>query len=241
MLNRLIEIATQAGNKLLRMQGEKLQVRQKGRGQLVTRADEASHAIIEAELQRSFPGVPRVMEEQDNHRLPARPYFTVDELDGTLPYARGMAEWAVMLAYLDKRPTHGVIYLPAWNVLIAAQAGKGCSLDQAVVGMELNLFLTAEHRRRFVNRLSQRALSTRSLACAGAAVAELLMRRTDLYVNCRGGKIWDFAPGALAVEEAGGTASRIDGAPIAWRNLRMDVLLAADAHLRKQALKVSSA
>lgn len=253
MLERLIEIAKQAGTALAEIQGGELDAREKSRGQLLTRADEASHALIEAQLERSFGGVPRVMEEQANKALPSTPYLVVDELDGTIPFARGMREWAVMIAYVDDRPSIGVIYLPAWQILIAAEKGKGCrlngeqvrlgatrGLDNAVIGLELNLFLSAEHRRRYIDRLSARALSTRSLACAAAAVAELLLGRTDLYVNCRGGKIWDFAAGALAVEEAGGVARRIDGTPIVWDKLEMDVLLAANAQIADQALKITA-
>lgn len=253
MLERLIEIAKQAGAALAGIQGSDLEAREKSRGQLVTRADEASHALIETQLERSFGGIPRVMEEQANEGLLAsRPYFVVDELDGTIPFARGMREWAVMLAYVEDRPTIGVIYLPAWEILIAAERGKGCRLNgkqvrlgtarglaDAVIGLELNLYLSAEHRRRFINRLSERALSTRSLACAAAAVAELLLGRTDLYVNCRGGKIWDFAAGALAVEEAGGVAKRIDGTPIAWDELEMDLLLAANEQIADEALNIA--
>lgn len=254
MLARLIEIAKRAGAALAAVQAEDLGARYKSRGQLVTRADEVSHALIEAQLAQAFPDVPRVMEEQANEaRLPAGAYLVVDELDGTIPFSRGMREWAVMIARIDGRPTHGVIYLPAWETLIAAEAGRGCTLNgekirlsssrslaDAVLGMELNLYLGAEHRERFVSRLSAVALSTRCLACAGAAVAELLLGRTDLYLNCRGGKIWDFAAGALAVEEAGGVAWRIDGTPIAWNSLEMDVLLAANPHIAEQALTIAA-
>lgn len=254
MLRRLIEIATEAGDALAALQGEDLGERYKSRGQLVTRADETAHALIEAQLQQSFAGIPRVMEEQANEGLPSAPYFVVDELDGTIPFARGMREWAVMLAHMDGGPTHGVIYLPAWKILISAEKGKGCwvngervrlasarNLADAVIGMELNLFLTEDHRQRFVNRLSERAVSTRALACGAAAAAELILGRTDLYVNCRGGKIWDFAAGALAVEEADGVARRIDGTPIAWDSMEMDVLLAANMQIVDEALRIAAA
>lgn len=254
MLARLIEIAKQAGAAAAAVQAEDLGARFKSRGQLVTRADEVSHALIDAQLAQSFPEVPRVMEEQANDgRLPAGAYFAVDELDGTIPFSRGMRDWAVMIARIEGRPTHAVIYLPAWDTLIAAEAGGGCTLNgkkmrlgsgrrlaDAVLGMELNLYLSAEHRERFVNRLSAVALSTRCLACAGAAVAELLLGRTELYLNCRGGKIWDFAAGALAVEEAGGVAWRIDGTPISWNSLEMDLLLAADPQIACEALAIAA-
>jgi len=252
ILQKLVEIAQAAGSALGAMQREHLAQTYKSRGQLVTRADLAAHALIEAELEWNFPGVARVMEEQANDGLPLAPFFVVDELDGTIPFSRGMNEWAVMLARIDGRPTHGVIFLPAWQIVIAAQRGRGCwlngaklrldssrSLADAVLGLELNLYLTLEDQRRYVYRLSGQALSTRCLACAGAGVAELLLGRTDLYVNCRGGKIWDFAAGALAVEEAGGAALRIDGAPIAWDSIEMDVLLAANTRMANEALDVA--
>ena len=122
-----------------------------------------------------------------------------DELDGTIPFARGMRDWGVLLARIEGLPTHGVIFLPAWNLLIAAERSKGCwvngetvrlsapvAFNEIVFGTELNPRLTEEHRRRIIDQLSSKTLTTRCLACGAAGFAELILGRTSLYVNCKG-------------------------------------------------------
>ncbi len=58
-------------------------------------------------------------------------------------------------------------------------------------------------------------------------------------MNCKGGKIWDFAEGALSVEEAGGIASYVDGTKIEWNSIVMNVLLAANMKIADEALKLT--
>lgn len=116
-----------------------------------------------------------------------------------LPFTRGMRDWGVLLARIEEHPTHGVIFLPAWNLLIAAERSKGCwvngetvrfsapvAFDEIVLGTELNPRLTDEHRRRIIDPLSSKTLTTRCLACGAAGFAELILGRTSLYVNCKG-------------------------------------------------------
>jgi fructose-1,6-bisphosphatase/inositol monophosphatase family enzyme len=139
------------------------------------------------------------------------------------------------------------------DILISSEKDKGCwindkrvsltstnSLAESVWGTELNPHLTDEHRQRFINTLSRNTLSTRCLACATAGIWELLLSRTNLYINCKGGKIWDFAAGALSVEEAGGVARHIDGSEIIWNSIEMDILLSANLMIANEALRLTS-
>ncbi len=84
-------------------------------------------------------------------------------------------------------------------------------------------------------------MSTRCLVCATAGITELLLSRTNLYVNCKGRKIWDFAAGALAVEEAGGVVKHIDGTEIIWDKIEMDILLVVNTDIAEEALRATSA
>ncbi len=252
ILDVLISIVKKAGTAIADIQGQDINERYKAKGDLLTRADKFSHSLIDAELKRYFPNIPLVLEEQGNSTVPQSQFIVGDELDGTIPFARGMNEWSVSLAYIDEQPTHGVIFLPSLKILISAEKGKGCwinnkcvhltstnRLAESVWGTELNPLLTDEHRQRFINTLSQYTLSTRCLACATAGILELLLGHTNLYINCKGGNIWDFAAGALSVEEAGGIASDIDGTKIEWNSIEMNVLLAANMKIADEALKLT--
>src|SRR5262245_53766495 len=72
----------------------------KAPGDLVTEADRLSHELIHAELSEHYPGVPLIMEEQDNALSVPDHCIVVDELDGTNVYSRGADEFGVTLAWL---------------------------------------------------------------------------------------------------------------------------------------------
>jgi fructose-1,6-bisphosphatase/inositol monophosphatase family enzyme len=245
---RLTTTAIQAGEAIARCMGGELQTRLKAPHELLTQADELSHGIISYGLTRDFPGVPQILEEQCNTHLPPGPYLVGDELDGTAVFAAGAPDWGVTLARIDGAPTHGVIYLPQRQLLIVARRNAGCwingrairlgackPLHLSVWGTELNPRVSTSHRR-FNDALMDATLTTRCLASSTSGAAELLLGHTDLYLNCGGGKIWDFAAGVLAVEEAGGVALRADGTTIDWRELGMDVLMATSADIANEAL-----
>ncbi|MBA3494314.1 MAG: inositol monophosphatase family protein [Gammaproteobacteria bacterium] len=253
ILESLSFIARKAGNLLTELQGQRLDETLKGPGDLLTRADLASHAFLQSELANCFPGLSLILEEQANTIIPDTACIVGDELDGTIPFARGMRDWGVLLARIEGLPTHGVIFLPAWNLLIAAERSKGCwvngetvrlsapvAFNEIVFGTELNPRLTDEHRRRIIDPLSSKTLTTRCLACGAAGFAELILGRTSLYVNCKGGRIWDFAAGALAVEEAGGVVRRLNGAGIDWRCIDMDILCASSTAIAEEALRLTA-
>lgn len=255
LLGRLEALAREVGAELLAMQRaaaddpQGLVLRRKGAGDLVTRADEHSHARLSAALAALDASHPIVLEESARHEIPAGAFFVCDELDGTINYARGRPGWGVSLARVDGVPTHGVFHLPALGLTVTAERGRGCrlngrpvrlhgaeSLPDAVAGCELNPHHDAALRRRYVDPLTTVALTSTVAACAVEAAAELLRGRTDLYLNCRGAKIWDFAATALAVEEAGGVASDPDGRPLRWDGVEMGVLFAANAALHRACL-----
>ena len=257
LLDRLEAMARAIGDELLEMQraaaaepsiAQGLVLRRKGVGDLVTRADEHSHARLVATLATLDEPLPLVLEESPEHHLPAGPCFVCDELDGTINLSRGRPGWGISLARVDGTPTHGVFYLPALGVMVTAERGGGCRLNgvpvrltgvetltDAVVGCELNPHHDLALRRRYVDPLTTRALTSTVAACAVEATVELLRGRTDLYLNCRGAKIWDFAATALAVLEAGGCATDLAGAPLRWDSVEMGVLYASNSRLSEAA------
>ncbi len=129
ILDVLISIVKKAGTAIADIQGQDINERYKAKGDLLTRADKFSHSLIDAELKRYFPNIPLVLEEQGNSTVPQSQFIVGDELDGTIPFARGMNEWSVSLAYIDEQPTHGVIFLPSLKILISAEKGKGCWIN----------------------------------------------------------------------------------------------------------------
>jgi myo-inositol-1(or 4)-monophosphatase len=227
-----------------------LVLRRKGAGDLVTEADEHAHRRLLAGLP-ALEDLPFVLEESAHHEIPRGPFWVCDELDGTINFSRGRPGWGISLARIDGAPTHGVFYLPAHDLMITAERGRGChlagapvrlrgveSLTDAVAGCEVNPHHDLDLRRRFVDPVTTRTLTSTVTACAVEAAAELLRGRTDLYLNCRGARIWDFAATALAVTEAGGQALDLAGRPLRWDTVEMGVLFAANRTLADAVLAV---
>ncbi len=259
LIDRLAALARTIGDEMLAMQQaaaaepKGLVLRRKGPGDLVTLADEYSHRELVRCLAEIDPDLPLVLEESAAHEIPKGAFFVCDELDGTINYSRGRPGWGISLARVDGVPTHGVFYLPVHGAMVTAVRGEGCQINgvpvhlsgverltDAVASCELNPHHHVKLRRRYVDPLTVAALTTTVPACAVDAALELLRGRTDLYLNCRGAKIWDFAATSLAVTEAGGTALAITdetaGAPLRWDAVEMGVLYVANRVLADECL-----
>ncbi len=249
----LLPIVEKAGKALAELHSSDIDWHYKAPGELVTEADQISHEIIFEKLTEHFPGVPLVMEEQENPvALPAT-CIVVDELDGTAIYANGLDQWGISIAFIrDGHPIAGVIQQPKCNVTMVTAIGHGTWLNNkkidlppakpisdCVVGVEINRFQT-DDERLWACRIAGRALAIRSLSTVVGSVVELLSGNTALYVNARGAKVWDFAAGVLAVEEAGGIAVNCGGEKLEWSSVPMSAILAANRDLVTEALRMKA-
>jgi fructose-1,6-bisphosphatase/inositol monophosphatase family enzyme len=242
------EIVSRVGHRIVELQG-RARVFQKGPGDLVTEADKLSHDLIAQELSTRYPGMPLVMEEQENAPTVPDRCIVVDELDGTNVYSRGADEYGLTIALIEQgRPVVGVLHQPAKQTTIVAIRQHGAflngarleldlttRLDDHIAMVEINRNLPELGRQQLV-AIATRALGVRCLGTAVGSAIELLRGRVAMYVNWRGAKVWDFAAAALAVEEAGGVALSCLGEPLAWNQIHMDVLLATNAEVAAAAL-----
>ena len=216
--------------------------------ELVTSAELQIHEYVAAALSRLFPGVSLLTEESKEHAIPRGRFIVVDEIDGTAPFAAGADTWGVMIAVIDEQPVASVIHLPQKNATITAHRQQGCWIDgrrvslrsgdalrDAVAGADIAASRD-DDAWLLIRSIAARVRTLRCFGCAAAGALELLEGITQLYVNPAGGKIWDFAPIALAVTEAGGTACATDGAPLQWNSLEMSFLACASTALAEEVL-----
>jgi len=247
--HQLAGVAQIAGEALLSRQLAETGARQKACGDWVTLADEYSHELLDGLLTECFPGIPLILEEQDNAPTVPDTCIVADELDGTHAYMNGCREWGITLAFLERgKPVAGVLFQPATGVMIrSARAGgtwldgrrvwlgEAASLDGRLMSGEINRHLKWQEYL-WLGALAKQCAGVRGLATTVGNAIELLQGRTVLLVNMRGGKIWDFAAAALAVEEAGGTALTPTGEPLCWSGIEMGVLLAAGSSIAAEAV-----
>lgn len=250
LIDGLAALARSAGRIALDARTRGLRRWTKDGNELVTSAELLVHRHVIDELARLLPGVHVLTEESEDHALPNGRFIVVDEIDGTVPYAAGADTWGVMIAVVDGSPECGVIHLPQKNVTIAAARGGGCRIDgrkitlafdgaleHCIADAEINGSLQ-EPWWASVHGLASEARAVRCLACAAATVLDLLTGVTQVYLNPRGGRLWDFAPAALAIEESGGRVSAADGTPLRWDRLHMSFLACASARVADEVLAI---
>jgi len=114
----------------------------------VTEADLAVNDMLEDRLRSARPGYGWLSEEStdDPARLDAETVFIIDPIDGTRSFVDGARTWAHSLAIVRNGAVQaGVIYLPLRDMLFAAEASNGASLNGAPLTVSSAPDLDAAH------------------------------------------------------------------------------------------------
>ena len=77
------------------------QIKSKGSIDLVTDSDVQCEDAIRAELLRAFPGYPVIGEERGGEPVPGQPYWLVDPICGTRPYASNVPLYCSNIALVE--------------------------------------------------------------------------------------------------------------------------------------------
>lgn len=226
-LQGVIDLARQAGEKLLLLNGGDLNVEFKGPRDLITAADRASEELILTWLSQHHPD-DRVLSEErggDSSDLSGR-LWIVDPLDGTTNYAHNHPMYAVSIAlYIDGVPELGVIEAPALHRTWWASRGEGafCNGERIFISkttsLPESLLATGFSYKR--QELSMGALEifgkllveSRDIRRGGSAAIDLADTARGVFDG-----FWEFhlaphdvAAGALLVREAGGVVTDVSG------------------------------
>ena len=227
--------ARAAGELLMDGFGREKDVRTKSSSiDFVTQYDLAAEALILEHLRAAFPGHSLVGEE-GAAETGAQPYtWYIDPLDGTNNFSHGFPVFCVSLAlYEGQRPLAGVIYDPTRDEYFTAAAGSGArlvgpsgnqplrvsgtaTLEQGLLatGFPYDVHTSPLDNGAYVARFIKRAFGLRRAGSAALDMAYVAAGRLDGYWEFKVSP-WDVAAGILLVQEAGGTVTAIDGAPVA--------------------------
>ena len=198
---------------------------------VVTVADLEAEQIITAGLLDLLPGVPVIGEEavaadpsmlDTLSDLPA--YWLVDPIDGTRNFVEGSPDFGVMVALVEGGSVSASwIWLPVRDVVATATRGGGTFVDGARVDVRRDLVREVGALRGWIARTYlpsdvaamlgpavEVTFAQRPPRSAAVGYVSLLEGTTDVALFWRTHP-WDHAAGSLLVEEAGGTARRLDG------------------------------
>ncbi len=227
MLWKVTELARQAG--AMMRAADRIETRNKsGPADFVTQYDERIERFLQERLAALRPGAQFLGEESAHAVDPNEPLWIVDPIDGTTNFIRGFSQSAVSICYCDGgRRRLGVIYDPYTDELFFAEAGCGAFLNGEPIRVSdrpaaegIAIFGTAAYTREHADatfllarRLFDRTLDVRRFGAAVLDFCHIAAGRAELFCE-RVLSPWDFAAGALIVQEAGGVVTRLDGAPL---------------------------
>lgn len=208
------------------------EITEKAPDDLVTIADRESEAALAEGLLALLPEARVVGEEASAadpglvERVGEGLAWIVDPIDGTHNFASGNPPFAIMIALADGGQTEAAWILdPLSGRLCHAARGGGAWIDESpvasrgsgedvpIAGLSVS-FLPAEVRERVEQRAEGRLRCVPIPRCAGEQYPRIVLGQNDVALFWRT-MVWDHAPGALFLTEAGGRVARFDGTPYA--------------------------
>jgi myo-inositol-1(or 4)-monophosphatase len=194
-------------------------------GSIVTEADFAAQDALVRRL-RAIEPVPVIGEEMtalEQHAIFGRAerFWCVDPLDGTKNFSEGVPFFAVSVALMEgTRPVFGVVHDPIADEAFFAVRGAGAWHDHKPLmlpasGPALADAVAEVSLRRDTkglrNALKQRKPFRKRLTSGSAALSWCHLAAARIDVLLSGGQnMWDYAAGALILEEAGGFLSGLE-------------------------------
>jgi fructose-1,6-bisphosphatase/inositol monophosphatase family enzyme len=218
---------------------------------LVTVVDKAAERALIEQLRGVVPGAVFIGEESvsDDPQLlsaltASAPAWLIDPIDGTKNFARGHADFGVMLALVE-----GGLARASWMAVPAAQPGgyvvaalhgEGTTINgvrvrtrqagQRLRGTVHTRMMPAEAAREVERMLRDKYEDHPSTGSAATEYSAILRGDKDFVIYYRL-LPWDHAPGTLAIVEAGGAAIHSSGEPYTPLSPNQVTILAATPEL----------
>ena len=236
--------AREAGAHIARRSGDRLEIRTKAdadtrASQIVTQVDLEAEALIVDRLgpsMRRFDlGLCTEERRDDGSRFANEHFWSIDPLDGTLPFVEGAPGYAVSIALVSREGEAllGAVFDPVTATAYHAMRGRGAFRNELPFAPHANeprdgLTLFADRSLVQSTLWSERRQALEEIvgklkvvATGGAVMNALwaLENAPALYLKLPrdepgGGSVWDFAATARIFGEAGAVATDIYGDPL---------------------------
>jgi 3'(2'), 5'-bisphosphate nucleotidase len=140
-LNKIKQIAKDAGVAIMNIYSKDFEIEYKDDKSPLTEADKASNEIICDELNKEYPNIPILSEENKlieyGDRKDWEYYWCIDPIDGTKEFIKRNGEFTVNIALIYKdTPVLGVVYAPAIDRMYSAKKGLGAYLNDKKLPLE---------------------------------------------------------------------------------------------------------
>jgi myo-inositol-1(or 4)-monophosphatase len=218
--------AREAGAIIARYYEQRIEAREKGPDNPVTKADLEANVCIRSHVAAAFPGDGWLSEETADsaERLQHERVWIVDPLDGTKEFIQHIPEFCVCIALVEHgRPVVAVEFNPASQRLYAAVRGGGTTVNDAPARVSTTarvpdavvLASRSEDKRGEWDPFKDR-VHVRLTGSVAYKLAELATGNGDATFTLTPKNEWDICAGSLLVEEAGGLVTDLEGKPLVW-------------------------
>jgi fructose-1,6-bisphosphatase/inositol monophosphatase family enzyme len=249
------DVALRAGDLQLSRYDRPGEIREKAPRDLVTEVDLLCEELMVSRIRERYPEDAILSEERGGEIAETGRTWLLDPVDGTANFSRANPLFCACVSVLeDGEVAHAAVAVPRLGDLYHARRGGGAfrdfaggrseslevggaeSLEHAFVGADLSFTGQpgATDGSGAIGRVLDAAWQLRALGSAGVRGAWVAAGYLDVSIGTRN-TVWDYAPTALLVSEAGGRSTDLSGEP--W-TLNSDGLIAANPLLHAEIMRI---
>ena len=213
------DIALEAGKAILEVYKKDFSVEYKDDKSPLTEADLLSNKIICDALEKLYPDIAILSEENKEVDYEIRKewdyYWCIDPIDGTKEFIKKNDEFTINIALINKNtPVLGVVYAPALNEIYWAKKGEGAYKNGKKLPLKINsnskdkLYVVAskshlsKETQDFINALDSKAIEQISKG-SSLKLCMVATGEADIYPRLAPTMEWDTAAADAIVREAG--------------------------------------
>jgi myo-inositol-1(or 4)-monophosphatase len=187
---------------------------------IVTKADIKSEEKIIAILKENFPDHGIYGEESMGTNMDADYIWYVDPLDGTSNFSRHIPLFGISIGLVYKgKPIVGVLYFPALNLLVSAEDGQGCFVNNKLTKVSSrkiseSLYYAGGKFKgdpQIKEAIYQKCALVKIIDASSYEFAQIAMGDAEIYYLTN--VPHDVVAGVCIVQEAGGRVTDGLGAP----------------------------
>jgi 3'(2'), 5'-bisphosphate nucleotidase len=218
-LEQILSIAKEAGNAIMKIYEKDFAVEYKDDKSPLTEADLKANEIICNSLEKLYPNIPIMSEENKQTDYEVRKnweyYWCIDPIDGTKEFIKKNDEFTVNIALIHKnRPVLGVVYAPSIDEMYKAKKDEGAYKNNQKLPLQTNqhpkekLHVVAskshlsQETQEFIDNLNTKEIEQVSKG-SSLKLCMVATGEADIYPRLAPTMEWDTAAADAIVRESG--------------------------------------
>lgn len=192
-IEEIKQIALDAGSVAMEIYKQDFSIEYKEDQSPLTQADLKANSIISDNLQKLYPSIPIISEENKEISYEERKdwnyYWCIDPIDGTKEFIKKNDEFTVNIALIYKNtPVLGVVYAPALGELYFAKKGKGAFFEKINNHQLIN---NCTKKLPFIQKENFQVVASKSHLSKETEtfIAELSIQHPSLCIRSRGSSL----------------------------------------------------